>query len=184
MRAKILTSIFYLLALTALGQSGELSLKNDLSINDRHLVISVAVTNLGEKSLFMNTSNFFIVSDISDSLISGLRVSLESESGELIYYNYPMTFIQMENVKRQVKRSARINKRQQPKIKINPKHTLIIKKESTKILTLKIPLQHWTLSNGETYTVNLDYKRMDGIKEPNNSIQINHLTVDIGSFTY
>lgn len=184
MRKIILISIFYLLNLTASGQPGELILKNDLLIKGKNLVISVTMKNTGEKSLFINTSNFYVISTICDSLCAGLGVALKSQSGKLILYDYPTTFIQGKDAEKEVKRSIRINKRQQPKIKINPKKNLIIDKESPKVLNLKIPLKHWTLSKGETYTVCLYYKKIEGVKEKKESIQMNQLTTEIGSFTY
>ncbi|MCZ8215812.1 MAG: hypothetical protein O9262_06200, partial [Cyclobacteriaceae bacterium] len=118
------------------------------------------------------------------SLCLGLRASLKSQSGELIYYNYPLTFIQSENAKQQIRHSAKIDKRQQPKIKISPKQYLLVNKGLTKSLIIKIPLQYWSLKKGETYTVSLNYKSMEAIKEPKGSVQVNYLAVEIGSFTY
>ena len=184
MKIKLLLAIFCFLYLTVFGQSDELIFKNQLTINEKTLNINVEVTNLRDGNIFINTNNFYVTSSFCDSLCSGLGVSLKSQYGELINYNYPMIFIQSKSLRREINRSKRVNKRHQPKIKITPKRKLLIKKDETRKIIVKIPLKYWLLNRGDKYIVTLHYNNLEDQEESEEILQLSNFKIRIGTFTY
>lgn len=177
--------IFQFVLLTGFGQ--DLTIQTSTKTNKKKLLLTLTITNSDQQTVYINTSFFRLATEPSDSTYKvGLLGILESDSGQFVPYSYPFTTIQMEDVREEARRTQRINKRQEPKIKISPSSYLVLEPKTVKGITIEVPLKYWNLSRGRRYKLILAYDQYPGATqlELANSQQVEHFRIETTWFKY
>jgi len=170
MKNKLIIGLL-ILTIPTFGQLNGFNVEGDLRVDKKHLIVDLKIENQTDESLYINTSSLWLATDSTDiTEFKGLLAFLESETGYFVPLVLPITFIDSDNVKRDVRRMERLNK--YPKVKISPDPFLILVKQTFNSLNIRIPIEDWHLVRGHKYKFVLTYSSISGsIKPPKEDLK-------------